>query len=147
MILAAQTTGYLMLLALKLKTLLKTMKKIQLNTKGTVKNSPQKATLKMLSSPKKSSFKYRQARCRRSAHLATFLEFTAPRPRFRSISSTPCLLEMLPQLIGSVCAPPHVGGAAATKPAPEIDNRFEEAGGQSQPQPSHKTCTHTAFIT
>ena len=59
MILAAQTTGYLMLLALKLKTLLKTMKKIQLITKGIVKNSPQKAALKMLSPLKKSSYKYR----------------------------------------------------------------------------------------
>ena len=38
--------------------------------------------------------------------------------------------------------PPHVGDAAAAMPAPEIDNRFEEAGGQSQPRPSHKTRTH-----
>ena len=26
--------------------------------------------------------------------------------------------------------PPHVGGAAAAKPALEIDNRFEEVGGK-----------------
>ena len=136
---AAQTTGYLRLLVLTMKKTLRTaMKTIKLNTMGSAKNSPQKATLKMLSSPKKSSFKYRQAKCRRSAHLATFLEFMAPRPWFRSISSTPCLLKMLPQLIGAVCAPPHVGGAAAAKPAPEIDNRFEEAGGKASPGPATK---------
>ena len=59
MILAAQTTGYLMLTALKTrKTLRMAMKTTKLNTMGSAKNSPQKATLKMLSFPKKSSFKY-----------------------------------------------------------------------------------------
>ena len=42
MVLAAQTTGYLMLLALMLKTLLKTMEKIQLNTMGHDQDSPQR---------------------------------------------------------------------------------------------------------
>ena len=39
----------------------------------------------------------------------------------------------------AVLAPPHVRGVVAAKPAPEIDNWFEEGGGQSQPRPSHKT--------
>ena len=34
--------------------------------------------------------------------------------------------------------PPHVGGAAAAKPTPEIDNRFEEAGGKASPGPATK---------
>ena len=136
-----------MLLELKMKTLIKTMKKIQLITKGIVKNSPQKATLKMLSPLKKSSFKLSTGKVPALGPWATFLELTATRPRFRSISATPCLLKMLSQLIGAVCAPPTLGVQLPQSPPPEIDNRFEEAGGQSQPRPSHKTRTHTAFYT
>ena len=42
------------------------------------------------------------------------------------------------QLIDAVDVPHHIGGAAATKPAPEIDNRFEEAGGKASPGPATK---------
>ena len=61
--------------------------------------------------------------------------------------SDPVPVEDAVATVGAVCALPHVGGAAAAKPAPEIDNRFEEAGGQSQSRPSHKTRIHTACIT
>ena len=47
----------------------------------------------------------------------------------------------------SVCSPPTLGVQLPQSLLPEIANRFEEAGGQSQPRPSHKTRTHTAFIT
>ena len=46
----------------------------------------------------------------------------------------------------AVCAPPHVGDAAAVMPAPEIDNRFEEVGGNPAPA-QLQTHAHTAFIT
>ena len=59
------------------------------------------------------------------------------RPRCLNIA-TPCLSKMLLQLIAAVCAPLHVGGAAAAKPAPEIDNRFEEGGGKASPGPATK---------
>ena len=37
-----------------------------------------------------------------------------------------------------MCAPPHVGGAAAAKPTTEVKNRFEEAGGKASPGPATK---------
>ena len=40
--------------------------------------------------------------------------------------------------------PPHVGGAAAAKPAPEIDNRLEEAGTKPAQLPKH---AHTHCFT
>ena len=46
--------------------------------------------------------------------------------------------DAVPQLICSVCSLPHIGVAAAAKPAPEIDNRFEEAGGKASPGPATK---------
>ena len=44
----------------------------------------------------------------------------------------------------AVDVPHHVGGCSCRKPAPEIDNRFEEAGGKASPGPATKTRTHTA---
>ena len=136
-----------MLLELKMKTLIKIMKKIQLITKGIVKNSPQKATLKMLSPLKKSSFKLSTGKVPALGPWATFLELKATRPWFRSICwlnlSDPVPVEdAVATNWCSVCSPPRLGVQLPQSPPPEIDNRFEEAGGQSQPRPSHKTRTH-----
>ena len=55
-----------------------------------------------------------------------------------------CLLKMLSQLIVQCVPPHHVGVAAAAKPAPEIDNQFEEAGGKASPGPATKH-VHTLY--
>ena len=41
--------------------------------------------------------------------------------------------------------PPTSGVAAATKPTPEVDNRFEELGGNASPGPATKT-RHTLLL-
>ena len=45
----------------------------------------------------------------------------------------------------AVDVPHHVGGCSCRKPAPEIDNRFEEAGGKASPGPAtrHANTLHS----
>ena len=39
--------------------------------------------------------------------------------------------------VGAVCVPHHIGVCSCHKPALEIDNRFEESGGQSPGTRTH----------
>ena len=57
------------------------------------------------------------------------------------------LLKMLSQLIDAVDVPLHIGVAAAAKPAPEIDNQFEEAGGNASLSPAAHTLIPSLRLT
>ena len=65
-------------------------------------------------------------------------ELTTTRTRFLA---TPFLKKMLTQLSGADCGPPMLGVQLPQSPPPEIDNQFEEAGGQSPDTATKHTLT------
>ena len=54
---------------------------------------------------------------------------------------------MLTQLIGAVWAPPTLGVQLPQSPPPEIDNQFEEAGGQNPDTATKHTPTSLPRLT
>ena len=80
-------------------------------------------------------------RSNRQGSSETFLELPTARPRCLNLA-TPCQSEMLLQLVDAVCVPLHVGVTAVAMAAPEVDNQFEEAGGNASPGPAAHTLSH-----
>ena len=105
------------------------------------------AHVTILNPLKKSSFKLSTGKVPALGPWVTFLELTATRPRFRSvlspISATPCLLKMLLQLIGAVCAPsPRWGVQLPQSPHRKSPTSLKKREDKASPGPATKH-THT----